>query len=111
MDGVDRLEILRDPARVAPEHQPLFAAIVNTLLQAERVRADIQSHEPHTDTIYAIASSVTLNRSIHDTELLCGVTLVDCRDGVKTERAGLGFDPGEYALSSELGKLRVTGHS
>lgn len=109
MGGLDRLAILRAPDRVSPEYQPLFAAIVNTLLQGERVRADILAHKPQSDTVYAIASSVTLNRAVHDTELLCGITLVACRDDVELARASLGDDPGEYAVTTALGKLRVTG--
>ena len=109
MGGLDRLTILRDPTRVDPTYQPLFAAIVNTLLQAERVQADIGAHEPEGDTVYVIASSVTLNRATRDTELLCGLTLVDCRDGVRIDGVRLGTDPSAYAVFGELGTLRVTG--
>jgi len=107
--GLDRLVMLQDPQQVHPDNRQLFAAIVNTLLQSERILADVAAHEPESDTVYVIAGSVTLNRSDHDTELLCGVTVADCRGGLTTERVGLGTDPSRYAVSAELGKLRVTG--
>lgn len=108
MGGVDRLGVLLDDSRVNPAHRPLYAAIVNTQLQAERILADIDTDECNGDTVYVVASSVTLNRQASDTELLCGVSVADRRRDCGVETVALGTDPSTYSLSSEGGRIRVS---
>lgn len=108
MGGIDRLAMLRNPEQVNPGLQSLYAAIVNTQLQAERILEDVRAHKPQSPTVYVIASSVTLNRVAHDTELLCGVALLDCRGEPAAEYVGLGTDPSRYTLKVDGGNLQVT---
>ena len=105
-DGVDRLAILRDD--VPAEVRSLAAAIVSARLQARSAALDAQDHEPASPTVYLILPTVTLNRTEADTELLCGLYLIDRRAGRhKDLYRGLGDDPGEYRVEERSGRLHV----
>ena len=98
--GIDRLQILVDPGRVAPALRSLFAAVVSAGLQARQVMTDIRAHIPPVPTLYLVVPCVTLNRPDVDTEILCGVYTTDCRSGgVKEEYVGLSDDPANYSFS------------
>jgi hypothetical protein len=96
-EGRNRLEVLADPARVPPELRYLYAALVNARLQARQAVVDIQDHRPAEATVYLVMSSVTLNRSEPDTELVGGLYYVDWRGAAPEARyRGLGDDPAQY---------------
>lgn len=98
--GIDRIAMLRG-GDIPPNNRPLAAAIAAAKLQTDQITADIGRHTPHTPTIYAITSCVTLNRSMRDTELFCGLAIVDTRDDPNTTvYRGLGDDPSAYQWSS-----------
>lgn len=107
-DGIDRLARLLDPAQVDPAHRSLCVALVSARLQTRRVLAAIERHQPHTPTVYLVASCVTLNRAERDTEVVCGIATVDRRtkDG-PAEYVGLGDDPAAYKLGDDFGRLIV----
>ena len=96
-EGLDRVAVLNDPERVAPEHKALFAAVAGARLQARSVMLDIQDYTPATPTLYLVVPCVTLNRQELDTELLCGVYHADHRGRDRTVTyQGLGDDPSTY---------------
>lgn len=107
-DGVDRLGYLRDPQRVDPSRRALVAAVTNTTLQSKRVREECVALEQHTPTVFVILACVTINRLGDDSELICGVDIVDRRD--ETPRAmyrGVGIDPRAYNLDIVRGRARL----
>jgi hypothetical protein len=98
--GIDRLQILSNPLKVAPELRSLYAAVVSAGLQAQQVMTDIRAHKPSAPTLYLVVPCITLNRPEMDTEILCGVYTADCRSNdVNEEYAGLGDDPANYSFS------------
>lgn len=72
-DGVDRLDVLRDPERVPARHRMLFAALMSARLQARRVVLDLQDNVHRNPTYWLVLPCVSLNRADRDTEILCGV--------------------------------------
>lgn len=109
-DGLDRVALLNDPVVVDPALRSLFAAMVNTGLQRERIVEGIRAHDSATPTLYVIASSVTLNREHADSELCCGFTIVDERaDPPAVDVFALGSDPRRWSARVESGRLRVEG--
>ncbi|MCP5108387.1 MAG: hypothetical protein GY950_33680, partial [bacterium] len=89
--GTDRLAVLLDGGKTAPEHRSLYAAVLSAGLQARRVLGDIRVHTPVGPTLYLVVPCVTLNRPGMDTEILCGVYTVDHRfKEAREEYTGLG---------------------
>jgi hypothetical protein len=108
-EGLDRVAILNDPERVDPRYRALFAAIASSRLQARHVVLDIQDDRPRTPTVYLVLPCVTLNRHGFDTEILCGVYVLDPRTGgVREEYRGLGDDPSRYRLDTGSGPIAVS---
>ncbi|MGD8452391.1 MAG: hypothetical protein PVJ57_11280 [Phycisphaerae bacterium] len=107
-EGIDRLALLADDQRVDPAQRSLFVALINARRQTARVLREIAEHVPASPTFYVVASCVTLNRPAEDTELLCGLALVDHRTGEQTaEYIGLGDDPTRYRVTYEGPTLMV----
>jgi len=108
-DGVDRIGQLLDAKTVPADLRALYAAIVEAQLQSRAVFLDIQDHEANSPTLYLVVSCVTVNRKDHDTEILCGVHLVDHRTEEKREEyIGLGDMPATYRIKQEMRRVRVT---
>ena len=108
-DGKNRIETLRDEARVDPRVRPLFGAVAHARLQARRVVLDIQSRPPKTPTLFLVLHGVTLNRPGTDTEILGGLYTLDRRAGSShDEYRGLGDDPGRYEFDLVDGRVRIT---
>ena len=98
----NRLHVLRDAAKVAPEHRALFAAAASARLQARRAMIDIQDYVPVSPTLWLVLPCVTLNRREHDTELVLGVYTSDHRQTERhDEYCGLGDRPEKYRLKTE----------
>ncbi|MEM7307562.1 MAG: hypothetical protein AAF682_12870 [Planctomycetota bacterium] len=103
-----RLQALRDPTRVRPEHRLLFAAAVSARLQARRAMLDIQDYVPRTPTLWLVLPCLTLNRREHDSELLLGVYTADRRgDDPHDEYCGLGDLPERYRLRDDAAALAI----
>jgi len=108
-EGIDRIGILRDPKQVDPCYRSLFAAIVNARLQARKAILDIQDYRPVTPTHFVVGACVTINRTRHDTELLCGFYDADCRSSARDfTYQGLGDDPSAYQVDIVNGRLQLT---
>ncbi len=106
--GVDRLAVLRAADKVNSAERSLFAATASAELQAQAVLADIAQHRAHSPTYYVVVPCVTLNRTGPDTEILCGVHVVDQRGGPSGPQSyGLGDDPTNYRLTWESGRVRL----
>lgn len=98
-DGTDRLAVLMDAGKTAPEYRSLYAAVLSAVLQARRVLVDIRAHTPADPTLYLVVPCVTLNRPEIDTEILCGVYTADYRFmETREEYTGLGDDPSRYSF-------------
>jgi hypothetical protein len=108
-DGYDRCRALADPRRV-PEHaQALHAAIVNAVLQSQRVVKDIGEYRPESPTLFLVLPSVTLNRPGRDTELIVGYWGIDRTARQPQVRyAGLGDDPTAYEHRLDQQRLIVS---
>lgn len=108
VDARDIVETLKDPERVAPVHQRLFAAIVSARVQARRATLDIQDYRPTTPTLYIVLPCVTLNRAERDTEIPVGVYTADYRaDPPRVEYRGLGDDPSKYVFEYQYDQIVV----
>ena len=100
-EGIDRLAMLRDPRKVAPEHQALVAAVIAARLQARQALLDIQDYTPVSPTVYLVLACVSLNRLERDHEMVCGYYLADFRQGKHDlEYMGLGDDPSRYVVEA-----------
>jgi len=98
-DGIDRLAVLMDAERVAPEHRGLYAAVLSAGMQARRVLIDARQHTPADPTLYLVVPCVTLNRPELDTEILCGVYTADYRFmEAREEYTGLGDEPSAFSF-------------
>ncbi len=107
--GMDRLGALLDGQRVDPARRSLYVALVSAQLQARRVADAVADHPAHSPTVYLIASCMTFNRPGEDTELLCGVQVIDQRpSGDADVRIGLGDDPMKYRFAGAGRQVRVT---
>jgi len=107
--GAQRLDVLGDPARVAPRHRALFSAIAGAWLQAGRVVLDVREFRPASPTMFVVLPCVTINRADDlDTELLVGQYGID-RTGseIAAKYHGLGGDPARYRLRHEQGRAVV----
>jgi hypothetical protein len=105
---LDRIAILNDPKRVDPQYRNLFIAVTNARLQARKAILDIQDYRPLTPTHFVVGAFVTINRSRHDTELLCGFYDADCRSNSGDfVYQGLGDDPSLYRVDYANGKLQL----
>ncbi|MBK9127928.1 MAG: hypothetical protein IPM13_09020 [Phycisphaerales bacterium] len=95
LDGVNRLRLLDDSAKVDPRWRSLLLAVVNARAQGRRVERDIAQLTPKGPTRYLVVSAVTLNRGADaDTEVLCGVSVADAEySGASSRYTGLGDDP------------------
>jgi len=107
-EGRDRLAALRDPERVPPPLAPLYGALASARVQARKVVLDIQDYSPDSPTCYLVLPCVTLNRAERDTEVLCGIYVIDARDGLREATyRGLGDDPAAYAMRVVNGRLAI----
>ncbi len=98
-DGLDRIGVLCNPARVNPDYRALFASVVAAQLQARRVVEDIRRRPPHSPTLFLVVACTTLNQPGPDTELVCGYHVIDRRPGATADKfLGLGDDPAAYRL-------------
>jgi hypothetical protein len=98
-EGLDRRSLLVDPARTEPSRQALAAAVVSSRLQARKAVLDVLDHVPSVATFWLIVPCVTLNREERDTEIVCGLYVVDGREMDRTPRyRGLGDDPTAYKI-------------
>jgi len=108
-EGLDRLALLRDAASVHPDRAPLLAAIVSARLQARKIVLDIQDYAPDSPTCYVVLPAVTINRHERDTEIVCGVYVVDARDGSReASYSGLGDDPSKFVVRVANDRLSVS---
>ncbi|MBN1478144.1 hypothetical protein JXA47_15415 [Candidatus Sumerlaeota bacterium] len=107
-EGLDRVALLRDEAKIPPERRLLFAALVQARLQARRVILEIQDHVPLTPTLYLVLPCVTINRPDRDTEIVVGLYLADRRtpEG-QVVYQGLGDDPTQFGTALKHGELRI----
>lgn len=106
--GRDRVALLLDESKVPPPLRSLFAAVCNARLQAQRAMDDLCRHSPRTPTLGAVIPAVTLNKQAKDTEIVCGIGLVDWRgDEPLVEYRGLGDDPSTLRLRPESGQVRI----
>lgn len=107
-EGVDRIATLVDPERVDQRYRPLYASIVSARLQMRKVVLDIQDFATDRPTYFAVVGCVTLNRPERDTELACGLYVVDGRRGGRDATYfGLGDDPSRYEATFLSGRLTV----
>lgn len=105
-EGVDRLEMLREA--VEPDQRLLAAAITQARLQARSAVLEAQEHPPLSPTLYLVVPAVTLNKPDRDSELVCGVYLVDrTGDGSHGTYLGLGDLPAAYEMTERNGRLTV----
>jgi hypothetical protein len=107
-EGKDRMEALLDDERVDSSYRMLFAAIVNSRLQARKAIMDIQDHTPVDPSICLVLPCVTLNRSGRDTEIVCGIYTADWLSSEpRISYCGLGSDPGEYRVEMSRSTLYI----
>ncbi len=107
--GKDRLAELLDPSRVNPRQKALAAALINARLQSGRIAAEAMQFTPKSPTVYLVVAGVTLNRQERDTEILCGIHVVDCRTATPERLyVGLGDSPAELRIDHKYGILRVS---
>ena len=105
---LDRVDVLRNPEIVPPEHRALLAAIVNARLQAERAVGDICAGRPHTPTVFLVLPCVTINRPEPDTELVVGQGGVDWTGQQPAVKYyGLGDDPAAYRVRRDRNRVQV----
>jgi len=106
--GLNRLSVLADRSRIAPEHRALLAAVVSARLQAHRVVLDIEEYRPESPTVFLILPCVTLNRLGRDTELVVGQYGVDRTEPTpRVKYVGLGDAPASYRIGYDQGRLIV----
>ena len=75
----------------------------------QKPSARICQHTPHSPTYYVVVPCLTLNRPGPDTEVLCGLHVVDRRDvSGPDEYRGLGDDPSSYRVLLHAGRLHIT---
>ncbi len=110
LEGIDRLATLRDTKRIPVEARSLYAAILSARLQARWAMVEIQDHVPRSPTLYVVLPCVSINRSGHDTEIICGVYTSDRRDPTDPhdEYCGLGDRPELYELTRQGQSVTVT---
>ena len=105
-EGIDRLELLAN--NVPAEVRALAAALVSARLQGRAAALDAQDHRPVSPTLYVIVPAVTLNRTDRDTELVCGLYVIDRRTGAHEDvYRGLADDPTRYQITQQQHGLRV----
>jgi len=108
-EGHDRIAVLRDPAQVEPHYAPLYAAMVSARLQARKAVIDIQDYIATSPTYYVVLPCVTINRHERDTEIVCGMYMVDGRAGdSNTVYSGLGDLPENYSTTREHNRFVIT---
>ena len=106
-EGVDRVGLLR--TEVAPEVRPLAAALVSARLQARSATLEAQDLTPSRPALFVVVPTVTLNRPTRDSEIVCGLYLIDRRGaGSPAWYRGLGDRPERYAIHREHDRLRVS---
>jgi len=108
-EGRDRLAELNDDARVAPPVRALCAAATSARLQARKVILDLQDYTPDSPTYFMVLPCVTVNRPQSDGEILCGVYVLDGREGGREATySGLGDVPSAYRVEVAKQRLHVT---
>ena len=108
-EGKDRLAPLHDPDAVAPLYRPLFAAVVSARLQARKVALDIQDSDVTFPSYWLVLPCVTVNRHERDTEILCGVYVIDGRNGDRqVTYSGLGDDPAAFQIERTHSRFAIT---
>jgi hypothetical protein len=106
--GLDRLELLDDETRVAPEHRSLLVAVTNSSLQAGLTAADIEAARPAQPTLFVVVHGVVLNKKQKDAEIVCGIHHIDWRtDGPTRAYHGLGDDPSRYRVDNATAPLTI----
>ena len=106
-EGVDRLEVLRH--QVPAERRMLVAALLSARLQARSATLEAQDLVPQVPSLFLVVSAATLNKEPRDSEIVCGLYLIDRRDGAnKSWYRGLGDRPEAYRIDEEHGHLRVS---
>lgn len=106
--GRDRLGVLRDPEKTAPQLRALLAAIVSAQLQAQRAVGDLQHFRPKTPTRVVLLPCVSVNRPGPDTELVVGCHQVDWTGETwAATYEGLDNDPAAYRVGYRQGRLYV----
>lgn len=105
---LNRLDLLADESRVAPEYRSLFVAVTNSYLQARRAVDDIETARPSGPTLFLIVHGVSLNKKQKDAEIVCGLHRIDWRTDEPTlEYRGLGDDPAGYRIRRESAPLMI----
>jgi hypothetical protein len=98
-EGVDRIAALQETDE---RQRMLFAAACHARLMARRATIDLQDHVPGGPTLYVVLAGVTLNRPGHDTEIPCGLYVLDRRgEEPHDEYCGLGDRPERYRMGVE----------
>jgi hypothetical protein len=106
--GLDRLALLADEARVAPEHRSLFVAMTNASLQALRTVDDVAASRPTRPSLFVVVHGVILNKKQKDSEIICGIHRIDWRtDEPERTYNGLGDDPSRYRVRSAYAPLII----
>jgi len=104
-EGVDRIAALQE---IGERHRMLFAAACHARLMARRATLDLQDHTARGPTLYIVFLGVTLNRPGHDTEIPCGLYILDRRgDEPHDEYCGLGDRPEAYRFGREGGRVTL----
>ena len=88
----------------------LAAAIVNANLQCSRVVGEARTLTQHSPTVFVVVGAVTFNKQQDDSDLVCGISVVD-RRGTEpiVTFSGLGADPERFCFGKTLNeKLKVT---
>lgn len=110
--GADRLAVLMDAEKVAPQYRSLYVAVLSAGLQARRVVTDAREHAPADPTLYLVVPCVTLNRPGPDTEILCGVYTADYRSAeTREEYTGLEDDPSAYSFHIRNRQIYINDNS
>lgn len=106
-EGKTRIASLNDPGVVDAAYRPLFAGIVSARLQARKAVLDIQELRPPTPIGFIVLACVTINRQERDTEILCGVYVIDESPAKSVSYFGLGDDPAGYRTRIQNRQIQI----
>ena len=105
-EGLNRESLVREA--FAQDLRILAAAAVSARLQARMAAIDAQHHRPCDPTVYLILPAVTLNRMERDTEILCGLYLIDRRTSdVRDLYRDVGDDPSHYQIEEHHHRVHL----
>ena len=109
-ENIDRLALLRDSSKVPESYRPLVASIVNARLQAREAMLDVaeasRRSPGNAPSQLLVVSSVTLNRSDADNQLLVGFY-----SGVRDDSVPCGLAVTWTGLPSDPSALRISHRS